>query len=99
VSERRELLLADLRGTGESGALDCKAFAHSTVGYAERGGPCAREIGPERDLYSTSQAVQDLEGVLRALELGEVDLYGDSYGSYAAARGVRPLREPTPSDS
>lgn len=84
VSERRDLLLVDLRGTGESAALGCKAFANSTANYAERAGRCAQQIGPERDLYSTSQAVQDVEEVLRALEAGKVDLYGDSYGTYAA---------------
>ncbi len=84
VSERRDLLLVDLRGTGESDALGCKAFENSTANYAERGGRCAQQIGPERDLYSTSQAVQDLEEVLRALGAGMVDLYGDSYGTYAA---------------
>ena len=84
VSDRSDLLLVDLRGTGESGALGCKAFASSTANYAERGGRCATQIGPDRDLYSTSQAVQDLEGVLSAVGAGKVDLYGDSYGSYAA---------------
>lgn len=84
VSERHDLLLVDLRGTGESDALGCKAFSRSSVGYAERAGRCARQIGPDRDLYSTSQAVQDLEEVLRALDAGQVDMYGDSYGSYAA---------------
>lgn len=84
VSERRNLLLVDLRGTGRSGALACEAFAHSTIGYIARAARCARQLGPERDLYSTSQAVQDLEDVLEALGLGAVDLYGDSYGSYAA---------------
>ncbi len=84
VSDRSDLLLVDLRGTGESGALGCKAFANSTANYAERGGRCATQLGPDRDLYSTSQAVQDLEAVLRAVGAGKVDLYGDSYGSYAA---------------
>jgi pimeloyl-ACP methyl ester carboxylesterase len=84
VSERRDLLLVDLRGTGESDALGCKAFANSSVGYIERAGRCAIQIGSARDLYSTSQAVQDLEDVLRALDAGLVDMYGDSYGSYAA---------------
>ena len=84
VSERRNLLLVDLRGTGQSDALGCKAFESSTADYAERAGRCAQQIGPERDLYSTSQAVQDLEEVLRALDAGKVDLYGDSYGTYAA---------------
>ena len=49
-----------------------------------RAGRCAKQIGPKRDLYSTSQAVQDLETVLRALHAGKIDLYGDSYGTYAA---------------
>ena len=84
VSARRNLLLVDLRGTGKSGALACRAFAHSTVGYIERAARCARQLGPVRDLYSTSQAVQDIEEIVRALDLGKVDLYGDSYGSYAA---------------
>lgn len=84
VSARRNLLLVDLRGTGKSGALACTAFAHSTVGYIERAARCARQLGPARDLYSTSQAVQDIEDVVLALGLGKVDLYGDSYGSYAA---------------
>ncbi len=84
VSARRNLLLVDLRGTGKSGALACRAFAHSTVGYIERAARCARQLGPARDLYSTSQAVQDIEEIVRALDLWKVDLYGDSYGSYAA---------------
>lgn len=84
VSERRDLLLVDLRGTGESDAIGCKAFSRSTVDYAERAGRCAAQLGPSRDLYSTSQAVQDLEEVLRSLDAGVVDLYGDSYGTYAA---------------
>jgi pimeloyl-ACP methyl ester carboxylesterase len=84
VAGRHDLLLVDLRGTGESDPLGCKAFANSSVNYVERAGRCARQLGSERDLYSTSQAVQDLEAVLVALDAGEVDLYGDSYGSYAA---------------
>ncbi len=84
VSERRDLLLVDLRGTGQSGAIGCKAFTKSAIGYVERAGRCADELGPARDLYATSQAVQDLEAVLSAIGAGKVDLYGDSYGSYAA---------------
>lgn len=32
VSRLRDLLLVDLRGTGESGALGCRAFAQSARG-------------------------------------------------------------------
>ena len=84
VSLRRDLLLIDLRGTGRSGALGCRAFSVSSVGYVARAGNCAKQIGAKRDLYSTSQAVQDVEAVIRALRAGRIDLYGDSYGTYAA---------------
>lgn len=84
LASRRDLLLVDLRGTGRSGALRCAAFARSTGGYLARAGRCARQLGPARDLYATGRAVDDLEDVLRALGAGRVDLYGDSYGTYAA---------------
>jgi pimeloyl-ACP methyl ester carboxylesterase len=81
---RRDLLLVDLRGTGRSGALDCRAFTHHILPYLARAGRCARQLGPKRDFYDTSQSVQDVEAVLAAVHAGKVDLYGDSYGSYAA---------------
>ena len=84
ISARRGLLLLDLRGTGRSGALACKAFARSSLGYRVRAGRCAAQLGARRDLYSTAQAVEDIEVVLRAIRATRIDLYGDSYGSYAA---------------
>lgn len=84
ISRRRNLLLVDLRGTGRSGALRCRAFADHILGYVRRAGACARELGRRARFYDTSQSVQDLESVLSALGAGKVDLYGDSYGSYAA---------------
>ncbi|MGD0560969.1 MAG: alpha/beta fold hydrolase, partial [Streptosporangiaceae bacterium] len=36
------------------------------------------------DLFTSAVAARDLAGVLAALELGQVDLYGDSYGSWFA---------------
>ena len=84
VSQHRDLLLVDLRGTGRSGALACKAFAQHVTNYNVRAGRCARQLGPRRRFYDTSQSVQDVAGVLRAIRAGPVDLYGDSYGSYAA---------------
>ncbi len=84
VSGRRDLVLIDLRGTGGSAPLGCKAFSRPTRRYVARAGRCAAQIGPKRDFFSTSQAVQDMEVVLRALHAGKIDLYGDSYGTYAA---------------
>jgi pimeloyl-ACP methyl ester carboxylesterase len=84
VMGSRDLLLVDLRGTGRSGALDCPAFHHHILPYPELAGRCARQLGFKRNFYDTSQSVQDVEAVLVALHAGKVDLYGDSYGSYAA---------------
>jgi len=84
LSARRDLLLVDLRGTGRSQALDCRAFRRHILGYIDRAARCAAQLGPARDFYDTSQSVQDLAAVLGALRIGRVDLYGDSYGSYAA---------------
>ncbi len=84
LAQRRALLLVDLRGTGRSDALSCPALAKSTLNYIERAGRCAEELGPRRDFYGTGDAVEDLEDVLLALRAGAVDLYGDSYGTYAA---------------
>jgi pimeloyl-ACP methyl ester carboxylesterase len=84
LSARRDLLLVDLRGTGRSGALDCPAFRRHILGYVDRAARCAAQLGAARDAYDTSQSVQDLADVLAALHVGRVDLYGDSYGSYAA---------------
>ena len=84
VSGRRDLVLIDLRGTGRTAALACKAFSSPVRNYVERAGRCAEQIGTKRDLFSTSQAVQDMEAVLRSIHAGKIDLYGDSYGTYAA---------------
>lgn len=84
ISRTRDLVLVDLRGTGTSGALACRAFARSTRGYAARAGRCAAQLGAARDHYTTAASVEDVEDVLRALRVGPVDLYGDSYGTYAA---------------
>lgn len=84
LSQRRALLLVDLRGTGRSDALACSAFAKTTINYIDRAGRCATELGPTRDFYGTGDSVDDLEDVLLAIHAGPVDLYGDSYGTYAA---------------
>ena len=81
---RRDLLLVDLRGTGLSEALDCKTFRRDVKRYVARAGQCAAELGPRRDFFGTGNAVDDIAAVLDALRIRQVDVYGDSYGSYAA---------------
>jgi len=89
----RNLLLVDNRGTGGSGLINCPSVQRyngvtSGPEFATRVKSCAKRI--ERtypgvhaaDLFGTAYAAEDLAAVIRALRLGKVDLYGDSYGTY-----------------
>jgi pimeloyl-ACP methyl ester carboxylesterase len=88
----RSLLLVDNRGTGGSALIDCKSvqsFAGRTSGssFARRAGQCGTEIEQQygagaSSLFATKYAGDDLAAVLRALEIEEFDLYGDSYGTF-----------------
>lgn len=79
---QRDLLLMDYRGTGRSGAIDCKALREARVLTVEDVGACGRFLGKRADLYSTAYAADDLAAIVDALGAGAIDLYGDSYGTY-----------------
>jgi pimeloyl-ACP methyl ester carboxylesterase len=87
------LLLVDQRGTGESELIDCKPlqdfpylpFAPVALRpYRLAVGRCGAELGSRSDAFGTGAAVDDMVAVLDALGLARVDVYGDSYGSFAA---------------
>jgi pimeloyl-ACP methyl ester carboxylesterase len=82
--DRRNLLLVDNRGTGQSGAIDCKKLQSYVGDYNANVGRCGRQLGATSDLYGTAFAADDLAAVLDALRLSRVDLYGDSYGTFFA---------------
>jgi pimeloyl-ACP methyl ester carboxylesterase len=79
---RRNLLLVDNRGTGSSGAIDCKKLQSYTGDYNTNVGTCGRQLGATSDVYGTAFAADDLAAVLDALRISKVDLYGDSYGTF-----------------
>ena len=89
---RRDLLIMDNRGTGQSGAINCAALQSAPVITIENLGACGRQLGPKAALYSTAFAADDLAAILDALGSGPVDLYGNSYGTYFAQ--VFALRHP-----
>ena len=97
----RSLLLVDNRGTGGSALIDCpsvQSFAGRTSGTRVRapGGAvrdrdrAAATARGASSLFATKYAVDDLAAVLRALEIEEFDLYGDSYGTFFVAGLHRP---------
>ena len=87
------LVVVDQRGTGESELIDCKPlqdFPYAPFApvalrpYRIAVGRCGALLGSRSDAYGTGAAVDDMVDVLDALGLARVDVYGDSYGSFAA---------------
>lgn len=82
--DHRELVLVDMRGTGRSGPIRCPDLqlgrAPEWLGLAE----CARSLGDDWEAYNTGAAAEDLDAVRQTLGLGQIALYGDSYGTYLA---------------
>jgi pimeloyl-ACP methyl ester carboxylesterase len=96
----RNLLLIDLRGTGTSTPVNCPGLEHAGGKQHGRHfdhlvAACGAQLNHTwhyrdggwvhaSDLFNTAYSARDVAGVLRALRLGQVDLYGDSYGSWFA---------------
>ncbi len=81
---RRNLLLVDQRGTGRSEPIDCPRMQNLKIRFAVAAGRCGRSLGDLADDYSTTRSADDLAAVIEALELDDVDVYGDSYGTFFA---------------
>jgi pimeloyl-ACP methyl ester carboxylesterase len=94
----RGLLLVDLRGTGTSTPIDCRglerAGSHQSGAHFNRlVGACGAQLNHQwryrgggwvhaSEDFNTAYSARDVARVLRALRIGRVDLYGDSYGSW-----------------
>jgi pimeloyl-ACP methyl ester carboxylesterase len=79
---RRDVLIMDNRGTGQSGAVDCHALQTAVKWTVELMGACGESLGARAPLYGTAYAADDLAAILRSLGAGPIDLYGNSYGTY-----------------
>jgi pimeloyl-ACP methyl ester carboxylesterase len=84
VAERHDLITVDLRGTGASGAIHCPRLQGGVGPYPVSVGRCAQRLGDAANTYGTAAAVDDVAAILTGLRTGKVDVYGDSYGTYAA---------------
>jgi pimeloyl-ACP methyl ester carboxylesterase len=82
LRERRDVLIVDKRGTGTSGAIDCRGIQEGDPNDPAAIKACGRQLGDKAALYRTELAVADIVGVIDALGIDEVDFYGDSYGTY-----------------
>jgi len=92
----RDVLIVDKRGTGRSGPIDCRPLQDDSELSGSSISACSKQLGETASLYSTRLAVDDIAAVLDALRIGQVDFYGDSYGSFVgqvfAARHPSRLR-------
>ncbi|MBH9552119.1 alpha/beta fold hydrolase [Inhella gelatinilytica] len=100
LNNRRDLILVDQRGTGESAPLDCPD--ERTISLAEAFQPeralkrlaeCREALKklPYGDLrqFTTTIAMQDLDAVRQALGIQQWNLIGASYGTRAALEYLR----------
>lgn len=96
VSNRRDIVLVDQRGTGRSAKLGCPELPPATplaqllseAAQMARLETCRAELQrlPHGDLrqYTTTIAMQDVEAVRQALGAPRINLVGGSYGTRAA---------------
>ena len=101
LSNRRDIVLIDQRGTGRSAPLPCEeasptqplADAVDPVRLLERLADCRARLQklPHGDLrhYTTAVAMQDADAVRRQLGVEQVNLVGGSYGTRAALDYMR----------
>jgi pimeloyl-ACP methyl ester carboxylesterase len=82
LREDRDVLMIDKRGTGTSGAIDCREIQMGDPSDAAGLKACADQLGKNAYLYGTHLAVDDIAAVLDALQIEQVDFYGDSYGTF-----------------
>ncbi len=91
LHKKRHLILVDQRGTGGSNALTCEeTFDEATLptpaaarDYTQR---CLSALSQRADprFYTTSEAIQDLDAVRKAVGAQQVNLVGVSYGTRVA---------------
>ena len=84
----RDLVVFDQRGTGLSGALNCRGLFSPSIktpaDQASAGERCAQQIGPRRAFYTTRDSVEDIDAVRRAVGVHKLTLFGVSYGTKVA---------------
>lgn len=82
--DRRDLLVVDAPGTGASRALDCHLLQSGRADDETGVAACARSLGERWHSYRTQVAADNIDTIRKALGYDDVQVYGDSYGTYLA---------------
>lgn len=80
----RDLVTVDARGTGASDAIDCPDLQDGTTSEEVGLAACVEQLGERSGSYRTAAIVDDFASVLDSLGYDRVQVYGDSYGTFAA---------------
>lgn len=96
VQARRDIVLVDQRGTGDSHPLNCHVVDDSLAALNEprerwlaRLRDCLAQLDADPRFYTTTIAMDDLDDVRRYLGYERINLYGGSYGTRAALTYLR----------
>ena len=99
INRRRDVVLVDVRGTGESNGLQCKALQGHAGALAALESflpvagvrACRQDLEPRANLalYTTEHAVDDVDDVRAALGYDRINVAGGSYGSLFALTYLR----------
>jgi pimeloyl-ACP methyl ester carboxylesterase len=91
VLQSRDLIVFDQRGTGRSDPLDCPALdtASSLAQQDAAVEACANSLGPARAFYTSRDSADDIDAVRQSLGVDKVNLFGVSYGTFAAVTYAR----------
>lgn len=87
-----DILAVDVRGTGRSTFLRCRALDGELLAGPQAiaaNGRCGRQIGPRRDFFNTTASAVDIESIRRTLALRRPRLLGFSYGTFLATAYLR----------
>jgi pimeloyl-ACP methyl ester carboxylesterase len=95
IRRKRDIVLVDQRGTGQSAAMHCDAsdeLTGTTVSDEQilaETRKCLDSLPYDSRYFTTSVAVQDLEALRTALGYTQFNVYGVSYGTRVAQQFAR----------
>lgn len=95
LTEERDIVLVDQRGTGASNSLACPNLLEADMTEADEDtfiqlmAECRTSLDADLTQYVTEIAMADLDEVRAALGYEQINLYGVSYGTRAALTYLR----------
>jgi pimeloyl-ACP methyl ester carboxylesterase len=91
ANERRDIVLVDQRGTGQSNRLTCPRQIDESVGLipiddqmVQDFQDCLENLDADPSAYTTAWGMDDVDDVRTVLGYDQINLYGESYGTMAS---------------